>query len=75
MRCFIVTRSLTLGEIAAPLEPEYSFDRAQRPSEALRWSHSSQFHILGIDFVFTHTFLLQFVEFGVTDTCFKEHCE
>lgn len=42
-----------------PLEPEYSFDRAQRPSEPLRWSHTSQFHILGIDFIFTHTFLPQ----------------
>lgn len=47
-----------------PLEPEYSFDRAQRPSEPLRWSHTSQFHILGIDFIFTHTFLSQFVGFG-----------
>lgn len=31
-----------------PLEPEHSFDRAQRPSSPLSWSRTSPFHILGI---------------------------
>lgn len=46
------------------LEPEYSFDRAQRLSDPLCWSHTSQSHLLGKDFIFSHPFLLQFVEFG-----------
>lgn len=40
------------------LEPEYSFDRAGRLLEPLRWSHTSHFLIRGMDFILSRTFPL-----------------
>lgn len=37
-----------------PLEPESPFDRAQRPSHPLCWSHTSQFHLPGMFYFPVH---------------------